>query len=247
VDRCTIIRELHRIWDKHKDSKADTTTLELLNSINHRLNQSIRKKEQRQSHIPKITYPQSLPILQKKDEIIESIKRHRVTVITGETGSGKTTQIPKMCIEAGRGIDGIIGCTQPRRIAAITVSQRIADELNQELGMAVGYKIRFDDTSSRRNYIKMTNGSFIAESAISGFVGVEFEDKSIAVRALGTDALGSELHVDLKHYSLDEVDYRERVDEFGTVEAQLKSICSRFMHNMQLMAQSSSTATRLLK
>ncbi|MBN2515228.1 MAG: ATP-dependent RNA helicase HrpA [Deltaproteobacteria bacterium] len=165
VDRCTIIRELRLIGEQHKNSKADTTTLELLNSINQRLNQSIRKKARRQSHIPKITYPQSLPILQKKDDIIESIKRHQVTVITGETGSGKTTQIPKMCMEAGRGIDGIIGCTQPRRIAAVTVSQRIAEELNQELGMAVGYKIRFDDTSSRKNYIKiMTDGVLLMET-----------------------------------------------------------------------------------
>ncbi|MBT8490865.1 MAG: Flp pilus assembly complex ATPase component TadA, partial [Deltaproteobacteria bacterium] len=98
VDRRSILRELDRIWEKHKNSKNDIKTLELLNSIHQRLNQSIRKKARRQAHIPKITYPQSLPILQKKDEIIESIKRHQVTVITGETGSGKTTQIPKMCM-----------------------------------------------------------------------------------------------------------------------------------------------------
>jgi ATP-dependent helicase HrpA len=165
VDRCIIIRELDRIREKHNLSKDDTNTSGLLNSINQRLNQSIRKKARRQSRMPKITYPQSLPILQKKDEIIESIKRNQVVVITGETGSGKTTQIPKMCMEAGRGTDGIIGCTQPRRIAAITVSQRIADELDQELGMAVGYKIRFDDKSSRRNYIKMmTDGVLLMET-----------------------------------------------------------------------------------
>jgi len=165
VDKRSILKELDRTWEKYKSSKDDIKTLELLNSINQRLNQSIRRKARRQAHIPKITYPQSLPILQKKDEIVESIKRHQVTVITGETGSGKTTQIPKMCMEAGRGTDGIIGCTQPRRIAAVTVSQRIADELNQELGMAVGYKIRFDDKSSRRNYIKMmTDGVLLMET-----------------------------------------------------------------------------------
>lgn len=96
-----------------------------------------------------------------------------------------------------------------------------------------------------RNYIKMTNGSFIAESAISGFVGVEFEDKSIAVRALGTDALGSELHVDLKHYSLDENDYRERTNEYGTTKANLTWACSNFLHNMQLMSKSESESIRL--
>jgi len=117
------------------------------------------------ARIPKITYPESLPITAKKDEIIHAIKRHRVVVITGETGSGKTTQIPKMCLEAGRGITGIIGCTQPRRVAAMTVAHRIAEELNEGIGVSVGYQIRFEDRTDKNNYIKiMTDGILLNEA-----------------------------------------------------------------------------------
>ena len=123
------------------------------------------RKAIRVSNIPRITYPEALPITAKKDDIIEAIKRHRVVVITGETGSGKTTQIPKMCLEAGRGIFGVIGCTQPRRVAAITVAHRIAEELGEEIGRSVGYQIRFEDRSGRNNYIKiMTDGILLNEA-----------------------------------------------------------------------------------
>ncbi|HUT63709.1 MAG TPA: DEAD/DEAH box helicase, partial [Anaerolineae bacterium] len=136
-----------------------------LHNLEKKLNQSIKNRLHRKADIPKTIYPELLPILTKKDEIVESIKRHQVVVITGETGSGKTTQIPKMCIEAGRGIDGMIGCTQPRRIATTTVSRRIAEEIGEELGKSVGYKIRFDDRSNRGNYIKlMTDGVLLMET-----------------------------------------------------------------------------------
>jgi len=118
-----------------------------------------QRKALRLANIPRITYPEALPITAKKDDIINAIKRHRVIVITGETGSGKTTQIPKMCLEAGRGIFGTVGCTQPRRVAAITVAHRIAEELGEEIGHSVGYQIRFEDRSGQNNYIKiMTDG-----------------------------------------------------------------------------------------
>ena len=92
-------------------------------------------------------------------------KRHPVIVVAGETGSGKTTQLPKFCLAAGRGIDGIVGCTQPRRIAATTVARRIAEELGQETGKAVGYKIRFKERTARDAYIKiMTDGILLAET-----------------------------------------------------------------------------------
>jgi len=122
-------------------------------------------KAARIANVPRITYPEALPITVKKDAIVEAIRRHRVVVITGETGSGKTTQIPKMCLEAGRGISGIIGCTQPRRVAAITVAHRIAEEFGEELGRSVGYQIRFEDRSGGNNYIKiMTDGILLNEA-----------------------------------------------------------------------------------
>jgi ATP-dependent helicase HrpA len=119
----------------------------------------------RLAQIPRITYPEALPITAKKNDIVEAIKSHRVVVITGETGSGKTTQIPKMCLEAGRGTLGVIGCTQPRRVAAITVAHRIAEELGEEVGRSVGYQIRFEDRTGRSNYIKiMTDGILLKEA-----------------------------------------------------------------------------------
>ncbi len=120
---------------------------------------------ERRRRLPRIVYPPVLPILERKVAIVEAIRRHQVVVITGETGSGKTTQIPKMCIEAGRGLTGLIGCTQPRRIAATTVARRIAEELDEELGRSVGYKIRFDDTTPRDAFFKiMTDGILLMEA-----------------------------------------------------------------------------------
>lgn len=115
--------------------------------------------------LPRIDYPESLPISSRREDIVQAIRRHRVVVITGETGSGKTTQIPKMCLEAGRGIRGIIGCTQPRRVAAVTVAQRIAEEMGEAVGRSVGYKIRFEDRSGPRPLIKlMTDGILLMEA-----------------------------------------------------------------------------------
>ncbi|MGD1152495.1 MAG: ATP-dependent RNA helicase HrpA [Syntrophales bacterium] len=119
----------------------------------------------RSGNIPGITYPAALPITARRADIVRAIRKHRVVVITGETGSGKTTQIPKMCLEAGRGLSGVIGCTQPRRVAAVTVAHRIAEELGEEIGRSVGYQIRFEDRSGRNNYIKiMTDGILLNEA-----------------------------------------------------------------------------------
>jgi ATP-dependent helicase HrpA len=115
--------------------------------------------------LPRITYPASLPIVARKADILQAIRRYPVVIITGETGSGKTTQIPKMCLEAGRGVRGVIGCTQPRRIAAVTVAQRIAEELGEDVGRSIGYKIRFEDRSGTRPLIKlMTDGILLMEA-----------------------------------------------------------------------------------
>src|SRR3954468_6494936 len=105
-----------------------------------------------------------LPVTEGPRDIADAIREHQVVVIAGETGSGKTTQLPKICLELGRGIDGMIGHTQPRRLAARTVAQRIADELNTPLGETVGYTVRFTDQVSDRTLVKlMTDGILLAE------------------------------------------------------------------------------------
>jgi ATP-dependent helicase HrpA len=113
--------------------------------------------------VPTITYP-DLPVSERRDEIAKAIRENQVVVVAGETGSGKTTQLPKICLELGRGIRGTIGHTQPRRLAARTVAQRIADELHTPLGDAVGYTVRFTDQASDRTLVKlMTDGILLAE------------------------------------------------------------------------------------
>ncbi len=115
--------------------------------------------------VPPLHYPVELPICAYRDQIVTAIGNHQVLVITGETGSGKSTQIPKMCLEAGRGVHGLIGCTQPRRIAAITLARRVAAELGADAAGLVGSKIRFQDRTSRRTRIKfMTDGILLAEA-----------------------------------------------------------------------------------
>src|SRR5580692_2565759 len=120
----------------------------------------------RRAAMPPISYPPELPVSQRKDEIAEAIRDHQVVVIAGETGSGKTTQIPKICLELGRGVDGQIGHTQPRRLAARTVAERIAEELGSPLGETVGYQVRFTDVSADDTLIKlMTDGILLTELA----------------------------------------------------------------------------------
>ncbi|GAA0467912.1 ATP-dependent RNA helicase HrpA [Streptomyces olivaceiscleroticus] len=120
--------------------------------------------EQRRAAVPEITYPEQLPVSQKKDDILEAIRDHQVVIVAGETGSGKTTQIPKICLELGRGVQGLIGHTQPRRIAARTVAERVAEELKTPLGEAVGWKVRFTDQVGGDTLVKlMTDGILLAE------------------------------------------------------------------------------------
>ena len=116
--------------------------------------------------MPPITYPPELPVSQRRDEIARAIRDHQVVIIAGETGSGKTTQIPKICLELGRGVTGQIGHTQPRRLAARTVAERIAEELGSPLGETVGYQVRFTDVSADDTLIKlMTDGILLTELA----------------------------------------------------------------------------------
>jgi len=121
--------------------------------------------EQRRALAPRPEFPPELPISSKREEIARAISSHQVVIVCGETGSGKTTQLPKVCLDAGRGLRGLIGHTQPRRIAARATAERIAQELKTELGGAVGYKIRFTDRVGPRAYIKlMTDGILLAET-----------------------------------------------------------------------------------
>ena len=118
----------------------------------------------RRARVPGIDYPAALPVSQKKDELADAIRDHQVVIVAGETGSGKTTQLPKICLELGRGVRGLIGHTQPRRLAARTVAERIAEELDVPLGDAVGYQVRFTDTSGDDTHVKvMTDGILLAE------------------------------------------------------------------------------------
>jgi ATP-dependent helicase HrpA len=135
-----------------------------LNRTAKAIEQSINEKQQKLQNLPKVSYPDGLPISENAQLIAQTICDNQVVIIAGETGSGKTTQIPKICLALGRGVDGLIGHTQPRRIAARTVANRIAEELNTKLGEQVGYKVRFNDQVSSNSYIKlMTDGILLAE------------------------------------------------------------------------------------
>ncbi|MGZ4759778.1 MAG: ATP-dependent RNA helicase HrpA, partial [Acidimicrobiales bacterium] len=123
-----------------------------------------RRAERRRANVPTITYPEQLPVSQRRDEIADAIRDHQVVIVAGETGSGKTTQLPKICMELGRGVEGMIGHTQPRRLAARTVADRIAEELGVELGGPIGFAVRFTDKVGDATLVKlMTDGILLAE------------------------------------------------------------------------------------
>ncbi|MBZ4318035.1 ATP-dependent RNA helicase HrpA [Streptomyces huiliensis] len=136
----------------------------VLAEIEAEIGQAEERVARRAARVPAVTYPEQLPVSQKKDEILEAIRDHQVVIVAGETGSGKTTQIPKICLELGRGVRGLIGHTQPRRIAARTVAERVAEELRTPLGEAVGWKVRFTDQVGPDTMVKlMTDGILLAE------------------------------------------------------------------------------------
>jgi len=132
--------------------------------LSEKLQKSLLQVEARKKSLPKTEYDDALPVAGKKDQLVELIKNNQVVVIAGETGSGKTTQIPKICLEAGLGVHGKIGCTQPRRLAARSVAERISEELHSSLGQVVGYQVRFLDQVHDNSLIKvMTDGILLAE------------------------------------------------------------------------------------
>ncbi|WP_281388904.1 ATP-dependent RNA helicase HrpA [Kribbella qitaiheensis] len=159
-DREQLGRRLERVrGTKEVDKRAQA-----LQGVATAIEQAEQKVERRRLAVPEITYPEELPVSQLKDDISAAIRDHQVVVIAGETGSGKTTQIPKICLELGRGVHGMIGHTQPRRLAARTVAERIAEELGTELGETIGYAVRFTDKVSERSLVKlMTDGILLAE------------------------------------------------------------------------------------
>ena len=159
-DRYRFARSLQQIRDRLRRKQAcDRDLQKLQNGIERSLN----SVQSRRDSLPLLEYP-DLPVSQRRDDIIQAIRDHQVVIIAGETGSGKTTQIPKMCLEAGLGITGFIGHTQPRRLAARSVAQRIADEVKSPLGQTVGFKVRFHDQLSDSSLIKlMTDGILLAE------------------------------------------------------------------------------------
>lgn len=141
------------------------------NAVEQKYQKSHAAFLKRQAALPRPQYDGTLPVHQRLDDIKTAIQNHQVTIICGETGSGKTTQLPKICLELGRGTAGLIGHTQPRRLAARSVAERIAEELGSEIGSVVGYKVRFNDNTSRDAYVKlMTDGILLAETQTDRFL-----------------------------------------------------------------------------
>ncbi|MFV8781561.1 ATP-dependent RNA helicase HrpA [Microbulbifer sp. SA54] len=160
-DRFRLSKSLANARRRLKEGKpAD----HMLAQLQEQVAQSLALAEARRAKLPKVEWPEGLPVVARREEIAGLIAEHQVVVVAGETGSGKTTQLPKICLELGRGIFGQIGHTQPRRIAARTVANRIAEELGQSLGDSVGYQVRFTDQSTEHTHIKlMTDGILLAE------------------------------------------------------------------------------------
>ena len=152
-----LTRELRQLYGTRREvAQAEYDTL---------LEKSRAAVAARRAGLPRPKFAEELPVNARRAEIAELIEKHQVVIVCGETGSGKTTQLPKICLELGRGATGLIGHTQPRRIAARSTAARIAQELESELGQLVGYKIRFTDRTSARSYVKlMTDGILLAET-----------------------------------------------------------------------------------
>ncbi|MFF8403248.1 ATP-dependent RNA helicase HrpA [Streptomyces sp. NPDC015684] len=162
------LRDAHRLGRRLEGARKirkPEARATVIAEIEGEIGKAEARMAERRSRVPAVTYPEQLPVSQKKDEIAAAIRDHQVVIVAGETGSGKTTQIPKICVELGRGVRGMIGHTQPRRIAARTVAERVAEELRTPLGEAVGWKVRFtDQVNPEATFIKlMTDGILLAE------------------------------------------------------------------------------------
>jgi ATP-dependent helicase HrpA len=162
---CVMARDAVRLTRRIERALGGRTSDAQWAALAADIERSVTIRDARVQRKPKVTYPPDLPVSQRADEIARAVRAHPVVIVCGETGSGKTTQLPKICLDAGRGERGLIGHTQPRRIAARAVAQRIADELAQPLGTVVGYKVRFTDHTRPDAYVKlMTDGILLAET-----------------------------------------------------------------------------------
>ncbi|MFF5962018.1 ATP-dependent RNA helicase HrpA [Streptomyces luteogriseus] len=162
------LRDAHRLGRRLEGARKirkPEARAAVLAEIEAEVGRAEERMASRRALVPEVTYPEQLPVSQKKDAIADAIRDHQVVIVAGETGSGKTTQIPKICLELGRGVRGMIGHTQPRRIAARTVAERVAEELDTPLGEAVGWKVRFtDQVNQDSTFVKlMTDGILLAE------------------------------------------------------------------------------------
>ena len=166
ADRHGLRRKIRELQDLQKSAQSNAAKIDkMLADIVSRIAKSHERFQARLKALPKPEYELDLPVTARKDEIKAAIEKHQVVIVCGETGSGKTTQLPKICLELGRGVSGLIGHTQPRRIAARSVASRIAQELKSPLGEVVGYKVRFNDKLSEVSYVKlMTDGILLAET-----------------------------------------------------------------------------------
>lgn len=149
---------------RERGQAAPSALLQEITQLRQAAQRSAEACALRAANRPEVSYPPALPVSGRRDNIVQAIRTHQVVVVAGETGSGKTTQLPKMCLEAGLGVRGKIGCTQPRRVAATSISRRVAEELGVNHGREVGCKIRFSDETSSKTFIKfMTDGILLAE------------------------------------------------------------------------------------
>ncbi|MFV2197377.1 ATP-dependent RNA helicase HrpA [Nocardiopsis sp. LOL_012] len=160
ADRHRIRRRIDGLA-KIRDERRRASVTE---QIGRDLDEAALRVDLRREAVPELTYPEALPVSARREDIAEAVRDNQVVIVAGETGSGKTTQLPKICLELGRGVMGTIGHTQPRRLAARTVAERIADEVGTPLGETIGYKVRFTDTSGDSTLVKlMTDGILLAE------------------------------------------------------------------------------------
>lgn len=167
-DRYGLTQLARRIRQARKQKKPHDRNLKKLAAL---VEESTKLVQQRTTNLPRPDFDNSLPIAEKVEELQAAIRDHQVVVVCGETGSGKSTQLPKICLAMGRGVHGVIGHTQPRRIAARSVAARVAEELETPLGQKVGFKIRFTDATSDETYVKlMTDGILLAETQNDRFL-----------------------------------------------------------------------------
>ncbi len=163
LDTC-LLADRHGLRRRLRALPREPVPAEQVAALARTIAASQARRQARAAAIPPLSYPEDLPVATRRAEIMAAIRAHQVVLVCGETGSGKTTQLPKICLELGRGVDGLIGHTQPRRLAARAVASRVAEELGTTVGAQVGYKVRFTDQVSPTSLIKlMTDGILLAE------------------------------------------------------------------------------------